>query len=404
MSVFSRIIRIAVWAVVLCSFASSSCRHKASADRMELESSQTPDTCFYSFDLSTAAETASNIIINTIVDSMEFIPLEFDLNAPVRLEYLMTVETDDGLLLANNCTRWFRGVLLFSKTGEFRRTVIGMGHGHNELPPDYYRWSYSKENNELLMYSRGICYVYSSVENEGKYLKTDEAIVDIIPTENSNYMIRPASAQYEDNPYLKLVDRSGKELKAFRHEKKKNIYYETPPYDVGPNEHYLLRQGGRGEILFKDLFNDTIYVYENDYLSPRFALNAHDNRPNIKDVSNKQRKMNQIYLSDIATVGKYLLCQYEYAGEIFNQLVFDCSTRKVVCSSLFKLSMRGAGTTHSYRNRFPFQLQTPTGNTIWIGITGFGNGVIYGVANPVDVSDFLGTDAESNPVLIKMYL
>lgn len=52
----------------------------------------------------------------------------------------------------------------------------------------------------------------------------------------------------------------------------------------------------------------------------------------------------------------------------------------------------------------PFQLQTPTGNTIWIGITGFGNGVIYGVANPVDVSDFLGTDAESNPVLIKMYI
>ncbi len=381
-----------------------SCRHREADKAVSGAAVGQSVAGICSFDLSSAVVKDTSVLINGIVDSFEYIPLEFNLDASLQLEYLMTAETENGLLVSNNCARWFRGVFLFGKSGDFKSTLIGLGHGHNELSPDFYGWAYDRYKGELLMLGRGICYVFNCRSNEGRLLKADDAFMDIVPTDGDVYLVRPASASKEGNPFLKLVSGKGTAVKEFRYENKMSVYYEVPTADFGPNEHRLLKQGGSGEALFKDMFNDTIYVLEHDVLHPRYCLETGSKRPNVKDVLNKKKKAGQIYLSDIATAGDYLLCQYEYAGEPFNQLVFEISTGKVVAASHFGLDMRGAGTVHAFRNRFPFQLQTPTGHVIWMGMTAVGESILYGVVNPSDVSDFLEVDADSNPVLVKMYL
>ncbi len=377
----------------------SSCRHREVDDKVYMADST---GIVFDYDLEKAAANDSMISISQIVDSVVYIPLEFDILASLRPDYLMTVETDEGFVVSSNSTQGFNGVFQFDKNGRYQKTLVGKGHGHNELVPYFYNWSYNETEKLIVLSGRGYYCELNAETGEVSMLKKSEyAYQTMILVENKRFLALPV----EDDPqipFLVLTDSDGSTVAKYFTKHKKNAYAETPQSGWSPTEHRILDQDKQGRPLFKDMYNDTVYAWSDKGLQPAFCLNAGDLNPKVKDAGKSVRKGQQVFVYHVATVGKYLLCFYHYNGNRAES-VFDMETGKLVANERLPIHARGVDL---WKTRSPHfvSLDTPTGKRILVGVTWASGDCLYGVVNPSDVSDFLEVDADSNPVLVKMYL
>lgn len=375
-----------------------SCTHKVSNNR----SIGRQERFVFNYDLEGAADNDSSMPINLIADSIAFIPLEFDISASLRPDYLMTVETDSGFMVSSNSTQGFNGVFLFGKDGSFKRCLIGKGRGHNELIPYYYNWTFNHQDGLLVLSGRGYHCLYNIKNEDVSMLKNTEfSFQTMIPIDDRKFLSLP-TGENPQIPFLVLTDIEGKTIKKFSYKKKRDIYAEIPHSGWSPIEHYVLDQDSQGRPLFKDMYNDTIYSYSDNELQPVFCLNTGEKKPKPRDIEKNVRKQKQIYVYHTTTVGKYLLCFYYFDG-CRVESVFDRETGKVVANERLSIGERGV---HLWNIRAPhfMSLDTPTGKHILVGVTWSSGEYLYGVVNQGDVSDFLALEEDSNPVLVKIHL
>ncbi|MFA6590178.1 MAG: hypothetical protein WCZ67_02210 [Bacteroidales bacterium] len=381
-------------------------RSKKTKEKLENFADFASGISVFDYNLEAAADNDSVIFINEIADSIQYLPLEFDREAALLTEFLMLFEWQEKIFISSYSSRYFPGICQFDKEGNFEQVAVKVGRGHSELTKGFYKWSYDESSCELVVCGNGRIFNYSLLQEEGDFIPFSTYSHNAVALGKGHYAILNMSFEHPgstDISYLQILNEKGRVVKSYYYSQKRTIFYRLPQSSCGPLESYKLYQSYNGDAMFKDVFNDTIFVVNKDSVSPSYCLYSGEKSPRVEDATKKEKKKSCVYIKKISDTKRYIISTYTHS-DCNKTVIFDRTSGEVAANASVLISNHSAG-VYPTRNRHFAVLKTPDDRDIYIGIVSTAENIIYAVASPGDVAAFVpGVTSESNPVIIKIYL
>lgn len=389
---------IMLFLIVVC----VSCRPKAPIP----DSAKDSEWLVFDFDKASSLIERDTIPLNAIVDSIRYVFLELTEKSRMSNLNFYVQPWQDRYIVSSGVGRHFTGLSLFSENGRYEETLIGIGHGSNELSPGIYEWSMDVDTQAIVLYGNGRMLFYSMAERKLRSIRTEEYCTKFYPIGEGRYAAMFDAYMHNgktDEPYLFVYNAKGKCTHRFYYPKKRDIYYSeeemrTSPW---PLETYLLCRTSR-HALFKDVFNDTIYRVTENRLIPHWYLSTGGKSSQKKDVRNDAAKYTCFYFTKGMTeTERYAFVNFVYHGKYYTS-VWDKSTLQLVSVSGVDTRLRG---TSMVNNRHVAYFRLPDGKMVLIALVAFEDDKLYSIMNAKDAVSFLpDIHPESNPILMEMKL
>ena len=280
----------------------------------------------YVFDLEKSigsAIPADTFTLNTIVDNVQYIPLETNEKSLFRNFGNHFVATEQSFFVSGGNA--YLNILQFDTAGNFIGEIVRNGRGPGELPM-IMSWGVNKSLNKL--YATLLSMVVSkSLDTGDTYNITLEEAgrsPNMAMLNDSSFVTTKLSLRNEeaDLPYLTFFDSNGKVVNSVNYTYRRNVSYETIEGKLThPYECYWVWANYRGGAIFQDVFNDTLY-YINDRSSivPYTILQRGKFSPRVRDVYDDDLKAKQIYFGGVTETEKYLLIKYGYAKKLYTDI------------------------------------------------------------------------------------
>lgn len=334
--------------------------------------------------------------IDTIIKNIDFIYLE-NKEGPTLSEVNINLSKVGEKYIISS----FRsnGVFQFDNSGHYEKTIITRGKAKNELSSDLYRWTYNKDHNVLTI-SLGYKIVYYDFNrNKNGGISFDQYYYNTIMLNSNNYVALPNinGNSISESIYLSFLDNNGKKIESKEYTKNRDLAYEMPKYYDGPLETYGLYSNSYGTVLYRDMFNDTIYnVSSNNKIEPYIVLNRHKYAPSVKD-NNLDKKREKIFIKDVNETEKYFFIKYQYDEKMWS-VILDKGTSKIISKVEIELTDR----TTPFLNYSHFlKCKISENNSIIVGVVSYDKDKIYCIARPVDLENI---DDYQNPIIMEVSL
>ena len=332
--------------------------------------------------------------INSIAKNITFIPLETSDSALLYSEAFKIEKMNERYLVSSASLSAYHYIMTFDSAGNFIDYLMKRGQGPRELP--YITEWYVNQNVQLLVASSSYQIVLHSFENNTFNKYTLGGYYPNISLLNDGTIVGMPTAFGKGDtvtPYLHFINQEGKIVRSLYYSQKRNIDYDFPEGEIkGILERYRLYQSYSGDVLFQEMFNDTIYrISSMDEVDPHIIQYRGSLTPTLKDMNNPITNPQKVFISQILDTKKYFIISYRYRGTVYTA-IWDKQTFSLIANTKHGGSFGVNGTT-KYR--------TPTGKEIFIRISNYIDDNLYCVLDAEQAMDFLPNIKEDdNPILM----
>ena len=306
----------------------------------------------YVFDLSASIGRipANTFVLNSIVDHVQFIPLETSKQSLFNnYAYTLSAAAESFIISGGIMNS---KIIQFDTVGNFVNEVVRTGRGPGELPM-IIRWGVNKALNSLYAIDHKV--VVKSFTNG----KSIDIFLENMPgysialLNNGTFIVAKQAGggkRGADIPYLIFYDTEGKIVHSINYTYERNIDYELLEGTAHPFEYYHLSNNFRGDALFQDVYNDTIfYIKDNTSIIPYVIIDRGKYFPNIKDINDDDRKAKQIYFRSMMETEKYFFVKYFYNRMLYTD-IWEKLNQTVV--SRTEISNISIGLTQKFNARY----------------------------------------------------
>ena len=382
----------------------SGCVNRNKQKPIENEKTNSVEVYFFDFEGNLKDVPTDTFTINAIAKNITFIPLETSAESLLTVVDLRVARIDDKYYVSSMAGSKFSGILEFDLTGHYVGYLVPIGRGPKELP-HLFDWSYNSNVRLLSAYTSNEMLLHSFEKNNTSKFGSGGHFGYCRPLNDGTMVGLPNIFGSEDSktPYLLFFSQNGEVIKSLYYAKKRNIYFDfmaTQGKQVGPVDAYSLYPSYSGDALFQDVYNDTIYrVKSMDEVEPYIILGRGALAPDVKEVLDRTVKGKRVTLRRLLEVEHYFFIVYEYKNMHYSA-IWDKRNSSLIANmetDFFKIPViHNLGFT-KYR--------TPNGSEIFIGISGYSDGTLYGVLGADQAMEFLGgMDEHDNPVLMVIEL
>jgi hypothetical protein len=353
------------------------------------------------FDLenSIGAVRADTVMLNNIIEDTHFIALESSAETMVPNIMYTFVATEKHFVLSSLLSSH---IVQFDSKGRFIREMVRRGRGPGELPV-ILLLSINKSLNTICA---GGDYKFVTVSlDDGKWR-------DIIPEKlhaldaqllNDGSIVFSKSAsmglQGVDIPYLTFIDSDGQVIRELSYGDTRDAseYSYTIPEGTAklPYEGYYLSSIYDGNVLFQDVFNDTVsLIKSSEEIYPHLILKRGNYFPKAKDANDITEKIKHIYIRNIMETEKYVLLRYFYNDKLYSD-IWDKATCGVV--SRVETPSESWWLTQTFNVRYLL----PDGSEVLLNVVYADKDKLYCLLEPSDARHFVpGIADDANPVVM----
>ncbi|MDR0955339.1 MAG: 6-bladed beta-propeller [Rikenellaceae bacterium] len=359
----------------------------------EVETKAVEESDFFVFDLEAGIEQEPKATtLNELIDSISYIPLETHSDALLSDRFLSFAKMGNDLFVVDglpNKTYLYQ----FDSLGRFVKPILRPGRGPNEIVMlgGWYVHPRLKQLNFVDLASKMIIVQTDSGEKSTVEISRSQDF-EWVPLNDSTFVTsQRLNSLPIPNTYLYFFDRAGHLVHAIErndellsHNSNRSEQGQAPPYEA-----YGLFSDYKGDAIFQDIFNDTLYRIKNyREITPHLVFKRGALSPRPEDKQNAERKKKQVHFVDIKESRDYVFLRY---------LHDDKRSLEVWSKRDGSLMLRGS---HS----IPFML--PDGTLAkQLHISYVEEDTIYGVLGALDASKFLpGIAEDDNPVVVVMKL
>ncbi|MDR2911891.1 MAG: 6-bladed beta-propeller [Alistipes sp.] len=352
-------------------------------------------TDFFVFDLeSSIDEEPRATTFNELVDSIAYLPLETHKDALLPVSYKFAKIGGD-IFIGGGSIPGLAPIYRFDSLGRFVRQMTYNGRGPNEIFLAM-EWFANPNLGQINVVSTGRRMVVFSTEGDGRFtIEYDESQgFHRVPLNDSTFVsAKVLSSASRSNAYLFFTDRTGEVVHSVeRADELADYDHETSEYDWSwPYENYWLAADYRGDALFHDIFNDTLYrVRSRREISPHLVFERGSLSPRPEDTHRLEEKDKQIYFASAIESGDHVFLSYWYKGLMWSDV---WSKRDG------GLDMRAAITGDVGDIFVPFAL--PDGSVVELQIAYADKECVYGILGALDACKFLSdVHEDDNPVIV----
>jgi len=269
------------------------------------------------------SETQDNhLIVNEIIKSVKFIPLEFSDECPIKSILKLDFYNDTIFILSRD------GLYSFNKEGKFicQFGRKGQGPGEYILPFDF---GIDKQNKRVIIYdsNKSKIQIY---DLSGKFLKSVKIGMswNIEPIGNDLFLSYPINIM-GDQPYSLIVfNENGDTIKTFNN--KLTFKLLGTPFLIPVNGAMYKFQDN---IHFKQFLSDTLYVFvsKNLKIIPKYAFQGINNLPTslLGNIEQYNKEVtNFSWVERVLETDKYLFIRLSSYGKIGN-MIYDKNKEKL---------------------------------------------------------------------------
>lgn len=381
--------KLTIFAAVLLAACGGGAKKAAVADE------PTEERDFFVFEMETAIKSGGAFeTFNELIDSVRFIPLETTEKALLPERYQLARLDGDFLISGGGAFR-MSPLYRFDGAGRFVEQLSQIGRGPLEVtyPQGWYAHAQLRQVN-FFGFEKMVVSSIASGEKWSTPVDTQFGIARV-PLRDSTFVSSPLFMAKGSGAQLNFFDRDGNlihtrkrtdELADFSFEMNENN--QTPPY-----EGYRLWSDYKGDAIFYDIFNDTIYRVRNrNAITPHLVFRRGGLIPRPEDVHNRDNKQRQAYVFGLIENPDVAMLSYQYEGKKWRDVWSKRDGRLLIHSDR--------------RNRsYPFDIfvpyTLPDGNVVDLQIVYADRERIYGVLNALDACKFLpNVKEDDNPVIV----
>jgi len=363
-----------------------------------------PDKIYFlDFEQNLKSVKVDTFTINSLAQKISFTPLETLDNNLLMTEDFKVAAINGRYYISSGTGPKFSGIMEFDATGRFMDYLIQKGgRGPKELPATY-EWScnqkaqllvasslyeilvHSFENNTTNKFSLGGFFVRENLMNNGTIVGIANSVMGDGET---------------DTPYLHFRNREGEIVHSLYYPQKRDIAYHLPE-GQGPMETYHLYPDYSGDVLFKDMFNDTIYRIRGfDDVKPYIIIHRGLLALTIKEVTNRDAMVQKVCIRGVLDTKMYIFIKYLYR-DVMNCIIWDKQSMALIANTKADSSREHWGVIYHRASNGFTKYRAPNGKEILIAISSYFDGKLYSFLDASQAMDFLPDIKEDdNPVLM----
>jgi len=348
--------------------------------------------------------------LNDIASSVRLIRLKTPADVFVSTFRFQAVPFGEGFAVSSAAGNSpVESVLLFDENGQYLKPALIRGHGHGELPRI---WNWSVCMDTLYALGDKTMLQYSADGRIGQIAKEPDMITDVVPLKSRWLVYLPPwtlMSEHSTSLDLKFLDRlkgtvqtRPMPLPATSQEK----LLDYPGLDKGNMERAILSATHDGMLLFKNIYNDTLYRIASPgevYPEAVFHTGRFRSRPQYAEDRHKKEKT--VMIDVISETDHYLIVRCLFHGEK-HLTIWDKRSGKNVAS----LPMRYKGSFAEQCYISPIWYRTPSGKRVVVNLLGFGKGRLLAGLMPEHASEIFPASVgdrdfrDENPVLLEVCL
>lgn len=279
-------------------------------------------TSFITIDITKVQD--NHLIVNEIIKSIQFIPLEFKDECPISSILKLDFYNDTIFIFSRD------GLYLFNTEGKFicQFGRKGQGPGEYILPFDF---SIDKQNKQVIIYDPNQIriQIYDLYGNFLKSVRIGRSW-NVEPLGNNLFLSYPMNIM-GDQPYKLIVfNENGDTIKTFND--KFTFKLSGTPFLIPQNGAVYKFQDN---FHFKQFLSDTIYVFDSKNLkiTPKYVFQGINNLPvmllgNLEQYEKEAN--NYSWLERVVETDKYLFIRLNSFGKIEN-MIYDKNKDKLYC-------------------------------------------------------------------------
>lgn len=405
-NMFSRFFKISVFfcfATILVSGCSSKNKDKKKSDvETAVNNAKKEGPYILNLEKIMGSQSTHNFVINDIAFDIKYTPLETSEESLfLNYNYNFAKLNNYYFISGGSFFDTGKGILVFNNQGNFIKEIIKKGRGPGELP-FIFEWYANEQEGTICATGSKQTIVYNT--NLGKY-HTVPVDLYIVPLKNNTYIYKQGLFPENTNaPHLIFINDKGESIHSLSYTYEREIEYKpkeggsltnTPPV----LETYELYPNYKGDVLFKDVFNDTIYYVKNDFsITPHIILQRGKLAPTYKQIFNDEAKSKQKFLKNIMETESYVLLKYIYEKQMHCE-IWD----KETCTLIDHMEMDD-NVIARHKKHF-VKLRQPDDIISEIDIVYAKADKLYGILEAKHAATFLSNvKEEDNPVIVEITL
>ena len=379
---------IIFYTLVICFLFSCSSRTKR--QQTSLMSGMDTRDSFYNFNLQNIDKYV-NIdtgVLNSIAQKINFIHLQSSRNSNL---------TDLNLILDRMGNKFIASslrscVMQFDSAGNYEKKLVDIGRAKNEVQNRLYQWTF--QNNQVTLCQGNKMITYNPLSGKTKGYLSKQYYYNAILLRDGNYVALPnLGPEMKDNRYLDCLDTGYEILKSVSDGVTKSYPGRLDTYGLYPS--YM------GVVVFKDLFNDTIYkIKDVNTIIPYICLVRGNSAPTVENVTDESNNKRLIYIKNVTESENYVFVSYGFQESMFS-VVFEKETG----IPLILTEMEFKNATSIINSRYFIDYVTPVGKRIKVGVVNVARDRLYCVVKTGDALDFMPQMSEyDNPLILEVIL
>lgn len=375
-----------------------SCTSKTKRQQASLMSGANVRDSFYNFNLQDIDKYV-NIdtgVLNSIAQKINFIRLQSGRSSSLTDLNLILDKVEDKLIASS--LRSF--VIQFDSAGNYEKKLVDIGRAKNEVQNRLYQWTF--QNNQVTLCQGNKMIAYNPLTGKTKGYLSEQYYYNTILLRDGNYVALPnLGPEMKDDRYLDFLDAGYEIVKSVSYTSSRDVYYWVPNSYTGRLDTYGLYPSYTGDVLFKDLFNDTIYkIKDINTIIPYICLKRGDLAPTVENVTDKSDNNRLIYIKNVAESENYVFVNYG-----FQESMYSVVLEKETGTPLILTEMEFKNATSIINSRYFIDYITPKGKRIKVGIVNVARDRLYCVVRTGDALDFMPQMSEyDNPLILEVIL
>jgi hypothetical protein len=200
--------------------------------------------------------------------------------------------------------------------------------------------------------------------------------------------------------YLYFFDNSGEMIHSRERNDDKTDYkivLREGDQWTGPHENYWLTSDYKGDAIFHDIFNDTLYrIKSRREITPHLMFRRGALSPHPEDAQNTEKKKKQVYFNTLIESDNHIFLSYYYGGD---KMWCDLWSKRDGSLLLHTTPQDPQNTRYAKMIYVPFAL--PGGEKVDLQVVFADKDKIYCVLEALDACKFLpGVNEDDNPVIV----
>jgi len=352
----------------------------------------------YEFDLQAVVgrQHGDSLTLNSMAQKINFIHFQCGRSSGLTTLNLMMDRVGDKFIASSLGTP----VMQFDRAGRYEKKLIDIGRANNEVQNRLYQWTYRNDRLTLCQGNKMIAYDPLTGKTEGYLSK--QYYYNAILLSDGNYVALPnLGPEMKEVRYLDFLDAEYEIVKSVSYMSLREVYYRVSDSYTGCLDTYGLYPSYTGDVLFKDLFNDTIYkIKDVNTIIPYMCLKRGDLMPTVKNVTDAPGNKKLIYIKNVAESANYVFVNYGFQESMFT-VVFEKKSEY----PLLLAEMEFKNATSIINSRYFIDYVTPVGKRIKVGVVHVARDRLYCVVRTEDALDFMPQMSEyDNPLVLEVIL